>query len=148
MAHVVFKKFEELTNEELYETLSLRTEIFVLEQTCLYQDLDGRDQVCIHAVMYEGEKIVGYLRILPPGQTFDTTAIGRVIVPMEERRQGYARQLMVDTLKYIKDNLNVSLVKMSAQQYLTAFYESLGFRITSEPYLEDDIPHIEMEIDL
>lgn len=143
---IIFKKFEELTNTELYEVLRLRSEVFVLEQTCLYPDMDNGDQTCIHALMYDGERIIAYLRILPSGQVFDTVAIGRVLVVQSERGRGAARRLLIETLKYIKDVLHEKHIKLSAQQYLIEFYESLGFNAISEGYLEDGIPHIDMEL--
>lgn len=151
---ISIKKFNELTNEELYEVLRLRQEVFVLEQTCLYPDLDNCDQVSYHVMAREicedssAGKIAGYLRVLPPGQVFDTIAIGRVLVEENERKKGIARQMVSETLSFITDVLGEKHIKLSAQQYLTAFYESLGFRTISEGYLEDGIPHIDMELDL
>lgn len=161
---VIFKKFDELTNDELYEILRLRQEVFVLEQTCLYPDLDNLDQKCIHAISYaKADKtdgadadeaasssaatpaIAAYLRILPAGAVFDTLAIGRVLVREDQRKNGLARELLVKTLSYIKDTLGINHIKLSAQQYLIDFYKSLGFHIISEGYLEDGIPHIDME---
>lgn len=143
---IIFKNFDELTNRELYEVLRLRQEVFVLEQTCLYPDIDNADQECIHALAYDGDAITGYLRILPPGIVFDTIAVGRVLVSMNARKNGIARQMVSETISYIKDVLHEEHIKLSAQQYLIKFYESLGFRIISDGYLEDGIPHIDMEL--
>lgn len=154
---IKFKKFNQLTNEELYEIMRLRQEVFVLEQTCLYPDLDNLDQDCIHVISYAksdppaadgsaAAPIVAYLRILPAGAVFDTVAIGRVLVREDLRKDGLARELLVETLNYIKNVLGEKHVKLSAQQYLIDFYKSLGCHIISEGYLEDGIPHIDMEI--
>ncbi|MDD4200494.1 MAG: GNAT family N-acetyltransferase [Eubacteriales bacterium] len=160
---IKFKTFNQLTNSELYEILRLRQEVFVLEQTCLYPDLDNLDQRCRHGILYakanepsadqpasdqsalEGP-ICAYLRILPSGTVFDTIAIGRVLVREEFRKQGLARELLLATLDYIKNSLGEKHIKLSAQQYLMDFYKSMGFRVISEGYLEDGIPHIDMEI--
>lgn len=149
---VKFKKFSELTNDELYEIMRLRQEVFVLEQNCLYPDLDNLDQDCWHALSYAKSDapdnkplIVAYLRILPAGAIFDTIAIGRVLVREDLRKDGLARELLVETLDFIKNQLGEKHIKLSAQQYLIKFYESLGFHIISEGYLEDGIPHIDME---
>lgn len=149
---VAIRTFDEMNSRELYESLRLRQDVFVLEQTCLYPDIDNRDYVCWHAMVFDDAKadaepeMVGYLRILPAGQTFDTIAIGRVLVREDKRNDGIARLLMEEVLHYIKDNLGEKHIKLSGQQYLTGFYESLGFRIISEGYLEDGIPHIDMEL--
>ncbi|MCQ2546672.1 MAG: GNAT family N-acetyltransferase [Clostridia bacterium] len=149
---VKIKTFDELTGRELYESMRLRQDVFVLEQTCLYPDLDGRDYDCWHALAFNDSTsggnesdLVGYIRILPAGQTFDTVAIGRVLTRETQRGEGVARQLMEESLHYIRDVLGETHVKLSAQQYLIKFYESLGFKIISEGYLEDGIPHIDME---
>lgn len=143
------KKFNELTAGEIYEAVRLRQNVFVLEQTCLYPDIDGCDYECWHVMAYdEDDQQVpsGYLRILPAGQTFDTIAIGRVLVREDKRKGGIARKMMEASLEYVQKELGMDRLKLSAQQYLTAFYESLGFNIISDGYLEDGIPHIDMEI--
>ncbi|MDO4177257.1 MAG: GNAT family N-acetyltransferase [Bacillota bacterium] len=149
---IIIKTFDEMTGRELYEAMRLRQDVFVLEQTCLYPDLDGRDYDCWHVMAFDNakadgdEELVGYLRILPAGQTFDTIAIGRVLVRENKRYDGIARLMMEKSLHYIKETLGETHVKLSAQQYLIKFYESVGFRIISEGYLEDGIPHIDMEM--
>ncbi len=142
---IEFKEFDELTARELYDVLKLRQDVFVIEQTCIYPDMDGCDFVCHHALLRnKAGELIGYLRILPPGQTFDTVAIGRVLVREDARGLGAARQLMTEALNFIRDTLMQRQVKLSAQQYLIDFYESLGFVIISEGYVEDGIPHIDM----
>ena len=145
---IEIKKFDELTARELYDVLKLRQDVFVIEQTCIYPDMDGCDFVCRHALLQnEDGELIGYLRILPPGQTFDTVAIGRVLVREDARGRGAARQLMTEALNFIRDTLMQRQIKLSAQQYLIGFYESLGFAIISEGYVEDGIPHIDMMLE-
>ena len=110
--------------------------------------MDGCDFVCHHALLRnKAGELIGYLRILPPGQTFDTVAIGRVLVREDARGLGAARQLMTEALNFIRDTLMQRQVKLSAQQYLIKFYESLGFAAISEGYVEDGIPHIDMMLE-
>lgn len=145
---IEIKKFDELTARELYDVLKLRQDVFVIEQTCIYPDMDGCDFVCHHALMRNrAGELIGYLRILPPGQTFDTVAIGRVLVREDARGGGSARQLMTAALRFIRETLMQRQVKLSAQQYLVKFYESLGFAAISEGYVEDGIPHIDMMLE-
>ena len=145
---IEIKKFDELTARELYDVLKLRQDVFVIEQTCIYPDMDGCDFVYHHALMRnQAGELIGYLRILPPGQTFDTVAIGRVLVREDARGRGAARQLMTEALNFIRDTLMQRQVKLSAQQYLIKFYESLGFAAISEGYVEDGIPHIDMMLE-
>ena len=145
---IEFKEFDELTARELYDVLKLRQDVFVIEQTCIYPDMDGCDFVCHHALLRnKAGELIGYLRILPPGQTFDTVAIGRVLVREDARGLGAARQLMTEALNFIRDTLMQRQVKLSAQQYLIKFYESLGFAAISEGYVEDGIPHIDMMLE-
>lgn len=145
---IEFKEFDELTARELYDVLKLRQDVFVIEQTCIYPDMDGCDFVCHHALLRnKAGELIGYLRILPPGQTFDTVAIGRVLVREDARGLGAARQLMTEALNFIRDTLMQRQVKLSAQQYLIKFYESMGFAAISEGYVEDGIPHIDMMLE-
>lgn len=142
---IIIKKFTELNAEELYQILKLRSDIFVVEQECVYPDCDGRDRHAHHLYVEKNGHIVGYLRILDKGQTFDAIAIGRVAVREDYRGIGLARHMMNKALVFISDYLDETIVKLSAQQYLVRFYESLGFYCISEGYLEDGIPHIDME---
>ena len=145
---IEIKKFDELTARELYDVLKLRQDVFVIEQTCIYPDMDGCDFLCRHALLRNNDgELIGYLRILPPGQTFDTAAIGRVLVQEDARGRGAARQLMTEALNFIRDTLMQRQVKLSAQRYLVKFYESLGFAAISEGYVEDGIPHIDMMLE-
>lgn len=138
------KTFEALELQELYDLLQLRSEIFVVEQNCVYQDIDGKDQKALHVMGFENDKLVAYTRIFPPGVYFDEAAIGRVLVRESARKSHFGHAIMAASLKTIEDEFKTRQIKLSAQTYLTKFYEGHGFRQTGEGYLEDGIPHIAM----
>jgi ElaA protein len=143
--HWKIKSFENLSVNELYDILRLRSEIFVVEQNCVYLDLDGKDKLALHLFgEFEG-KIVGYSRLFKPGITFDNASIGRVVVDANYRDRKWGHDLMREAIAGIKNHFGESKVTIGAQLYLKKFYESHGFVQTSEMYLEDDIPHIEMK---
>jgi ElaA protein len=139
------KEFESLSVNELYEILRLRSEIFVVEQNCVYLDLDGKDKKGLHLIgEFEG-KIVAYSRLFEPGISFDNASIGRVVVDAHYRNKKWGHELMREAIAGIKNHFGQTKITIGAQLYLKNFYESLGFVQTSEMYLEDDIPHIEMK---
>ncbi len=138
------KKFSELKLTELYDILQLRSEVFVVEQNCVYQDIDSKDAEALHVIGFKNGKIVAYTRCFKPGYYFAEAAIGRVVVKDSERKHGYGHEIMKASAKAIKEHYNTSRIKLSAQQYLIKFYESHGYKITGEGYLEDGIPHIAM----
>ncbi|MGY0408077.1 MAG: GNAT family N-acetyltransferase [Polaribacter sp.] len=138
------KSFSELTIDELYAILQLRSEVFVVEQNCVYQDLDRKDQKSLHVFGIKNDKIVAYTRIFKPGDYFKNASIGRVVVAASERKYGFGHHLMKASIKAIKTNFKVDEITISAQVYLKKFYESHGFLKVRESYLEDGIPHIEM----
>jgi len=138
------KKFQELTTSELYELLQLRSEVFVVEQDCVYQDIDGKDQKALHVIGVKEGKIIAYTRLFNSGEYFDTPSIGRVVVKETERKYGYGHDLIKASIKAIVDNYNETTITISAQTYLQKFYESHGFKQVGEGYLEDGIPHIRM----
>lgn len=138
------KQFEELSLEELYDILAVRTEIFVVEQNCPYQDSDRLDQQCYHLFATDSDQVVAYLRILPPGLTFKAASIGRVLVKESYRSNGLARPMMQRAIDFIFEEMQEDNIQISAQTYLKDFYVSLGFEAISELYLEDGIPHIDM----
>lgn len=140
----LIKKFNELTIEELYAILRARCEVFVVEQNCAFQDLDNSDQDSYHVFSMENGNITSYLRILKKGASYNETSIGRVLVSKDSRGKGIARDILLKSIDFIKDELGEHKIRISAQEYLTEFYKSLGFEIASEMYLEDEIPHIEM----
>lgn len=140
-----FKTFEELSTRELYQILQLRSEVFVVEQDCVYQDMDNHDQDALHLFAADDTTIIGYVRILRPGTRFKDASIGRVVTMKEHRKKGISKFLMHLAIDQIEVEWNLSCITISAQSYLQNFYESLGFKVVSEEYLEDGIPHLEMK---
>lgn len=137
--------FDLLSVHELYEILRLRSEIFVVEQNCVYLDLDGKDQKALHLFgTFEG-KIVAHARLFKPGISFVHASIGRVTVEAKHREKKWGHELMRQAIAGILDHYGETEITIGAQLYLKKFYESHGFVQTSEMYLEDDIPHIQME---
>lgn len=143
---IIVKRFEELDINELYEILKLRVNVFVVEQNCPYPELDDKDKSAWHVYIREGGKITAYLRVLDPGVSFDTAAIGRVI--STRRRCGLGTKLLQEGIRVARERMNADAIKIEAQTYARAFYELQGFRQTSEEFLEDGIPHIEMTLEL
>jgi ElaA protein len=142
----VFKKFDELTVSELYRIMQLRNEVFVVEQNCVYQDADDKDQISMHLCGWDAEKLVAYTRIIPPGISHAEASIGRVVTSPIYRTTGAGRKLMNDSIGHTFSQFNCTAIKISAQVYLINFYTSFGFIQCSEEYLEDGIPHIEMTL--
>lgn len=138
----IVKKFTELSLGELYEILKLRAEVFVVEQNCAYQDLDGVDQEAYHVYLKEEGRIVAYLRVVEKGKRLDEVSIGRVI--SLKRRCGVGSALMRAGLRVAKEKFGAETVKVGAQTYAIPFYEKLGFRVISGEYEEDGIPHVYM----
>lgn len=140
------KKFNELTLKELYTISRERFEVFVCEQkiTC-ENEFDNRDEESIHIYIQEGEKFVGYLRILPKGLEYDDgPAIGRVLITKEFRKMGIGKIMLRAAIRYIKENFGSNIIKLSAQEYVKSLYESVGFKVSSDVYDEAGIPHVEM----
>ena len=138
------KSFDDLTVHELYDLLRLRSEIFVVEQNCVYLDLDGKDKVALHLFgEFEG-KIVAHARLFKAGITFEKSSIGRVTVDANYRDRKWGHDLMREAIAGIKYHFGESQITIGAQLYLKKLYERHGFIQASEMYLEDDIPHIEM----
>lgn len=139
-----FKHFNELSIDELYAILQLRTEIFVVEQDCVYNDIDGLDKDATHQFIKKGKRIVAYSRLLKPGTRFANYSIGRVVVSKPERGTGLGIQMMEEAKTFILNEWGATKIKISAQKYLQKFYENLEFEIVTEEYLEDGIPHFGM----
>jgi ElaA protein len=139
------KPFQALSLSELYSILQLRSEVFVVEQNCIYQDIDGKDEKALHVLGEFDGKIVAYARLFKPNDYFEKSSIGRVIVDQDFRDKKLGHFLMREAIEAIRNHFGETQITISAQLYLKKFYESLGFIQTSEMYLEDDIPHIEME---
>lgn len=144
MIRIEVKAFEELTNKELYELLRLRSEVFVVEQDCVYEDLDGKDQKALHVVGTKKSKIVAYTRIFRSGDYTDEASIGRVVVKKDQRKFGYGKDIMKNAINAVHEHFNESVIHVSAQMYLERFYHDLGFNQVGDGYLEDGIPHIGM----
>jgi len=140
-----FKKFNELTLNELYDLLKLRSEIFVVEQNCVYNDLDDLDKKAIHMFCKKENEIIAYSRLLKPGTRFHEYSIGRVVVNPEERGKKLGINMMEKAKQFIFNEWNAAIIKVSAQKYLQKFYENLGFKVVTDEYLEDGIPHVGME---
>ncbi|MFK7863578.1 MAG: GNAT family N-acetyltransferase [Pseudohongiellaceae bacterium] len=143
----ICKPFGELTTHELYALLRLRSEIFVVEQHCVYQDVDGYDQQAMHLLMNISGELKAYSRLIPPGLKYESASLGRVVTSKTVRGGGYGKALMIESIKQCKAHWPDAAVTISAQAYLEKFYRELGFKSESEPYLEDDIPHIQMRLE-
>jgi ElaA protein len=145
------KTFKELSLNQLYDVLKLRVDVFVVEQTCFYPDLDSdtgmldRHPETLHLLGYQAEQLVAYLRILPKGQNYpDNISIGRVVTAPQARGGGLGNELMTEGLTMCQQYFPNESIKISAQQHLKAYYQKHAFTQISEMYLEDDIPHIAM----
>ncbi len=142
MNSISTKKFQELTLEELYSILKLRVDIFVVEQNCPYPELDSNDQESIHLFTNDAEKVVSYLRIIT---SQPKTRIGRVVTDVDYRGKNLSSLLMEEAMDYINTHFPTKPILLSAQEHLQPFYRKFGFRPVSDVYLEDDIPHVDME---
>ena len=137
------KRFDELTTQELYELLRIRTDVFVVEQDCVYQDMDYDDQPAIHLWLTDEEdRIVALCRVCPAGTHMEEVSIGRVITT--ERGKGYGKQMMLAGIEAAKEHFGAKRIDIEAQEYAKGFYEQVGFRQSSEPFILDGIPHIKM----
>ena len=140
------KRFEELTNGELYEILKLRVDVFVVEQRCAYPDLDGRDRAALHVFCEEGGEILAYLRVLPEGKYFpDAAGIGRVIA--KRRGAGLGAKILAEGVRAAAGRLGSRRIRLEAHSYAQGFYEKAGFVCCSDEFDEDGIPHVEMVLD-
>ena len=139
-----YKHFNSLTTQELYTILSLRSEVFVVEQNCVYLDTDKKDVDAWHLCGCQDDVLVAYVRILAPGVSYEEASIGRVLINPTFRKNGYGVELMKVAIDKTLQQYGVEKIKIGAQLYLLNFYSSLGFTQTSEVYMEDGIPHIEM----
>ncbi|SDR73776.1 ElaA protein [Formosa sp. Hel1_31_208] len=144
MLEIKVKTFQELSTQDLYDILQLRSEVFVVEQDCVYQDIDDKDQKALHVIGFKNNKVVAYTRVFKPGDYFELASIGRVVVAAKEREHKYGYDIMNASIDAIKEKYNETEVKISAQTYLKRFYNNLEFYEVGEEYLEDGIPHIAM----
>ena len=143
--HWTTKPFAALTTADLYTLLQLRSEVFVVEQACAFQDLDGHDQAAYHLLGYtEAGELAAYARLFAAGRSYAQVSIGRVVTAPRHRRAGLGRQLLSQAIAQCDELFGAQPIKIGAQLYLKAFYESFGFVQQGEGYLEDGIPHIYM----
>lgn len=141
----VVREFAELTSLELYKILQLRINVFMLEQECLYPECDNKDLKGKHLLGILGEEVVAYARLLPPGISYTDASIGRVVVSPTARHLKLGTELMNQAISAMRQDFPNQPIRISAQAHLQAFYENVGFvRVSEEPYLEDNIPHVEM----
>lgn len=136
--------FVELSNQQLYALMQLRQEVFVVEQDCVYLDVDGYDQDAWHILGDKNHELVAYCRILSPGKKYQEASIGRVVTAKSARRTGLGQTLMQQALACVRQQFGAVDVRISAQLYLKEFYQAFNFNAVSQPYDEDGIPHIEM----
>jgi ElaA protein len=136
--------FSELTVHELYKVLRLRTQVFVVEQQCVFQDMDGMDQRARHLLGTTGGELVAYARLFGPGECFEQASIGRVVTAQSSRGTGVGRQLMHEAISSVERHWSRVPIRIGAQCYLKRFYESFGFERDGDDYVEDGIPHLHM----
>ena len=137
------KTFGELTLDELYELLRVRSEVFVVEQNCVYQDMDGDDKQSIHLWLTKGDRVVALARVCPAGVHLNEISIGRVITT--ERGKGYGEQIMRAAIAAAVEHFGAKLIEIEAQEYAQGFYEKVGFRRVSDLFMLDNIPHVRMQ---
>ena len=143
--NTVIKKFIELSTEEIYHILKLRSEVFVVEQNCVYQDIDEKDQKAIHLFIKKNNEIIAYTRIFKKGDYYEENpSIGRVVVSKKERGKNLGKEIMIESIEFIKKEMEGRKIELSAQKYLDKFYKELSFYSEGEDYLEDGIPHQRM----
>lgn len=140
----ICKPFDQLSPKELYAILQLRNEVFVVEQNCVFQDADDKDQSSWHLMGWSDDQLSAYTRLVPSGISYPEASIGRVVICPKMRKYGLGKELMQRSIEMIYTLWNTQPVRISAQLYLKKFYETFGFQQCSEIYLEDNIEHIEM----
>ena len=141
-----FARFGDLSPHEVHDLYRLRVDVFIVEQNCVFQDVDGVDPQCWHLLGYANGELVAYCRFVPPGDKFPEPSIGRVITARPVRRTGMGRVLMREALKRAEGLWPGQRLRIGAQAHLERFYNEFGFTKSSEPYDEDGILHIEMEM--
>ncbi len=143
---LIVKHFSQLSAEELFEIYRLRVSVFIVEQRCPYQDVDDADRTAYHLWLRDENGIAAYARLLPPGVTFPTAAIGRVIAV--RRRCGLGTRIVDAAINAAREKLSADVITIEAQVYARSLYEKAGFVQTSEEFLEDGIPHVQMQLRL
>jgi ElaA protein len=140
----LLKKFDDLSPRQVYAILQLRNEVFVVEQNCVFQDADDKDQNSYHLMGFDNNKLVAYTRLVPAGEIYELPSIGRVVTSPSARGTGAGRELMRESIAAVENLFGIQPIKIGAQLYLRKFYESFGFQQASDVYLEDGIEHIYM----
>tara|TARA_Y100000746_G_C15337125_1_gene380223 strand:+ start:30 stop:473 length:444 start_codon:yes stop_codon:yes gene_type:complete len=139
------KKYNDLTLDNLYDLLSLRQSVFVVEQNCPYEDVDQKDKICFHLLGYKNKELIAYSRIFPPDSFYkESVSIGRIVVLKSYRKKGIGLSLINESLNFVESNFGKINIRIEAQSYLKEFYSKFGFKIISDEYLEDGIPHFSM----
>ena len=141
---IIIKHYSDLSKDEFHDIIALRIEVFVVEQNCPYQELDGLDKDAYHLILTENGNIIGTMRLLKPGVVYDELAIGRVVSSPQHRGKGLGYKMMDYAMDYLKNNLKLTKARLSAQSHLTDYYAKYNFVKTGKDYLEDGIPHSEM----
>ncbi len=139
------KPFNTLSAQEVYSFLKLRSEVFVVEQNCVFLDIDGKDSIALHLIGEYDKKVVAYARLFKAGDYYKNASIGRVVIDAKYRDKKWGNDLMEQAIYGILQHFNQTKITIGAQLYLQKFYEKHGFVVTSDVYLEDDIDHIEMK---
>ncbi|MBA3682167.1 MAG: GNAT family N-acetyltransferase [Bacteroidetes bacterium] len=142
----ILKDFKDLSNIQLFEIYNLRSEVFIVEQNCAYQDVDNTDKVAKHLLIMEAETLAAYARIIPPGVSYKEASIGRVVVKKTFRGKDLGKILMKECIREMTVLYPKQEIVISAQSYLLKFYTELGFKAEGEEYLEDNIPHTKMRL--
>ena len=145
---LIWHDFESISKEQLYDILSLRQRVFIIEQDCFYEDLDYSDKDAHHLLLYKEERLIGYARVFPPGIKYQTASIGRIVIELDQRGEGFGKMITDESINYIRKNFPKSNVSISAQYRLVNFYKDLGFESVGDVYLEDGIDHIKMILEL
>lgn len=140
-----FKPYSELSLNEFHDAIALRMKVFIIEQNCTYQDLDGLDKECYHLLTTnQKNEVVGTARIIPPGLLYPAAGIGRIVLDESVRGGNHGHELMKQCMQFIFTTFGQVDMKLSAQKHLEKYYNQHGFLSTGKEYLEDEIPHVEM----
>jgi len=145
---IIVKRFKELSVEEIYQILKVRADVFIIEQKCIYKDIDGKDEKAIHVLGKENNETIAYTRILQNDEQYNFPSISRVVVKKQNRGEERGKKIMKETIKHIVEELKEKTIVLAAQKYLEKFYRELGFIAEGEEYLEDEIPHQKMILKL
>ena len=138
-----YSTFDDLSSKQLYDILKLRQDIFIIEQDCIYPDMDGSDVIAHHLMGYEDDKLVAYLRVFEAGIKFDEASIGRIVIPFDKRGTGLGEELVREGIKLVEKNGSTS-IRIEAQAHLDKFYARLGFVAEGDVYVVDGIDHFQM----